>query len=154
MLFSTGAGPNLLRLPNGAKCGSFVRHLTSGKMEKLCRPHTVVGPRNFTGSWSPHRAQQRMSGKQKVRREGEMGGDDCAEQGEVTNSATCRAKSHPRIRDSHVRPTFCHTLSCPASDTLKVKSTKNCQKNPADHLPLHRFTGTSLQTTETRKRFS
>jgi hypothetical protein len=53
---STGAGPNLLRLPNGAKHTSFC--------QTKCRnwhKHTVVGPRNFTSSWSPHDAQQRMS---------------------------------------------------------------------------------------------
>jgi len=58
-----------------------------------------------------------------------MGGDDCAEQGEVTGSATCRVKSHPpRICDSHLHSTLCHTLSCPVNDTLKVKLTENRQK--------------------------
>ena len=64
VLFSTGAGPNLLRFPRGAKRKGFVSYLMSRKTENLRRPRTVIGPRNLASSWSPHNAQQRMSGKQ------------------------------------------------------------------------------------------
>lgn len=62
---STGAGPNLLRFPNGAKHRSFCQ-----AKDGNWRKHTVVGPRNLASSWSPHNAQQRMSeinGKEKIK---------------------------------------------------------------------------------------
>ena len=93
------------------------------KTENWRELRTVVGPRNLTSSWSPHSAQQRMSGKQK-REEDKMGGDDCAEQGEATNSASCRKRVIPASATLTLTLALCHTLSCPASDTLKVKLTR------------------------------
>jgi len=89
VLSSTGAGPNLLRLPNGAEHRGFRQILGFKKLHEI---RTVVGTGNFTGSWSPHSVQQRMSEGRE--RKDKMGGDDCAEQS-VTNSATCRARVIP-----------------------------------------------------------
>lgn len=56
-----------------------------------------------------------------------MGEDDCAEQGEVTNSRFAGGQSS-HIRDARrTLPTLCHPLSCPVNDTLKVNSEKNTQ---------------------------
>ena len=89
--------------------------------KKLHEIRTVVGTGNFTGSWSPHSVQQRMSEGRE--RKDKMGGDDCAEQS-VTNSATCRTRVIPASVALTPPPVLCHTLSCPVNDTVRVWPTK------------------------------
>ena len=93
-----------------------------------------------------------MSGKQE-KKEDKMGGDECAEQGEVTDPATCRRRVIPALVAPTPTPTLCHTLSCSANDTLKVNSRK-IANNCADPHRLRRHARTCSQKAETCKRFS
>jgi len=51
--------------PTVLNTGIFCQTRAFQKTGDLDKLHTVVGPRNLTSSWSPHSAQQRMSGKEK-----------------------------------------------------------------------------------------
>ena len=143
---STGAGPNLLRDPNGAKCESFVvrqmREIDADLLSLVPETSRVAGL-HITDS----KGYQEETESDDKRRE-----DECAEQGYVTNSRFAGRESSQLPWLSHPQ-TLCHPLSCPVNDTLKVNSEKIAKKKSDPHCSL-RVTRTCAQTTETWKRFS
>ena len=68
-----------------------------------------------------HMARSRGCQKKRKEKRIRWGEDDCAEQGEATNSATCRMRVTSASVALTLTPTLCHRLSCSASDTLKVE---------------------------------